>query len=222
MSIVFYSIYTLLNLALLFWGIGLWLRNHRAGTLMIAAVTFGLMYDNLILAGGNFFGSKELLYWVSLPRFVLHQLVLPWVIFASFEQVRLMGHAWAQKRAARLAAALMSGFVMLLGVLTRILPMNLQLVEMDQVTRFVDAGAKGAPIVSIVSIGFAGVMGLLLWRKNQFSWLFLSALLVFIGEGIPIEWVRRVLGSGAEVLFIISMLLLEKRIDFDRWVNRSH
>ena len=67
-----------------------------------------------------------------------------------------------------------------------------------------DEGASGPPIVSIVSIGFAGAMGLLLWIKNRWPWVFITALLVFIFEGIPIELVKRVAGSGAEVLFIMA------------------
>jgi hypothetical protein len=102
--------------------------------------------------------------------------------------------------------------VMVAGIFTRLVPMELELVEMAGVLRYVDVGAKGPPIVSIVSIGFVLVMGVLLWRKNRFPWLFLTALLVFVGEGIPVEWIRRVLGSGGEVLFMATMLVLEEKI----------
>lgn len=212
MSLVFYPLYAIVHLALLAWGITLWSHTKRASAFLIAAVAFGLMYDNLILSLGNLVGSSEFLYWLSVPRFVLHQLVLPWVIYAAFEQARRMGHAWAQGRVVRWVVGLVSFTVVLLGVLTRIVPMDLQLTEMDGVLRYVDAGAKGPPVVSIVSIGFAGGMGWLLWRKNRYAWLFLTALLVFIFEGIPSEWVRRILGSGAEVLFIVAMLALERRM----------
>ena len=37
-------------------------------------------------------------------------------------------------------------------------------------------------------------------------------MLVFIGEGVPIEWVRRGIGSGLEVLFLAVMLAT------DRWL----
>jgi hypothetical protein len=37
-------------------------------------------------------------------------------------------------------------------------------------------------------------------------------VLVFVGEGVPVEWVRRGLGSGFEVLFLAVMLAT------DRWL----
>jgi hypothetical protein len=91
--------------------------------------------------------------------------------------------------------------------------MDLQLVEMGGILRYVDEGASGPPIVSIVSIGFAGVIGLLFWRRDRWPWVFLTALLVFIGEGIPVEVVRRVLGSGAEVLFMYALVRTELWLD---------
>jgi hypothetical protein len=64
----------------------------------------------------------------------------------------------------------------------------------------------GPPLVSILSIGFVGVVGLLLWRRNGWPWEFLATVLVFLGEGIPVEWVRRGLGSALELLFLAIML----------------
>ncbi len=212
MSIVLYPFYTVLHLALLIWGALLWRRTRRISTLIIVAVTFGLVYDNLILSIGNILGAGKLLHVLSVPRFLLHQLVLPWIIYASFEQVRLAGHSWAQRNSTRWAIAL-SLLVMVLGILTRIVPMDLQLLEMDGINRYVDQGAAGPPVVSILAVGFAGVMGLLLWRENKWPWVFLTTVLVFIGEGIPVELVRRVMGSGAEVLFMLALLMTERWIE---------
>jgi hypothetical protein len=102
--------------------------------------------------------------------------------------------------------------VLVLGILTRIVPMDLQPSEMDGLSRYVDEGAAGPPVVSILAVGFAGVMGFLLWRKNKWPWLFLTTALVFIGEGIPVEAMRRVAGSGAEVLFMVTLIMTERWI----------
>jgi hypothetical protein len=213
MSVVLYSFYTILHLVLLVWGVLLWRRTRRIGTLVIAAVTFGLVYDNLILSIGRVLDEGQLLYTLSVPRFMLHQLVLPWIIYASFEQVRLAGYQWAKGATARWAAISFSSIAVVLGILTRIVPMDLQPMEMDGINRYVAEGVVGPPIVSIFAIGFAGVMGLLLWQKNGWAGVFLTAILVFIGEGIPVEMVRRTVGSGAEVLFMLAMLMIEQRFE---------
>ena len=212
MSYLLYTFYLILNVALLLWGISMWSKRRRTSALLIAAVTFGLVYDNLILALGVILKPGPLFYALSLPRFYLHQLVLPWIIWASFLQARSLGIKWTRKRWVGTAVLSLTVAVVLLGVLTRIVPMDLQIVEMGGLIRYVDEGAIGSPIVSIVSIGFAGVMGWFLWSKHQWPWVLITALLVFIGEGIPVELVRRVIGSGAEVLFIAALLQTEKLI----------
>ena len=167
MSTMLHPMYTLVNLALLVWGLLVWRRTRRFSTFVIVAVTFGLVYDNGILAIGNLLGRGRLLHGLSVPRFVLHQLMLPWVIWTAFQQVRRVGHPWAQGRTPGRLITLLCVVVVILGVLTRIVPMDLQLVQMDGVNRYVDEGTVGPPIVSIVSVGFAGVMGVFLWRKNR-------------------------------------------------------
>jgi hypothetical protein len=212
MSVIVYGLYTSLNLVLFIYGLILWQRDHRMGTFLIAVVTFGLVYDNTILMLGVVLEGGPLLYTLSLPRFYLHQLALPWIIWASYLQVRSLGHDWDQRVLVSRAVLSLTILTLLLGVLSRLVPMDLQLVEMGGLRRYMDKGASGPPIVSVVSIGFAGVMGIQLWRRNGWPWVLLSAILVFISEGFPSELIRRVIGSGAEVLFIVALLRTERFI----------
>jgi hypothetical protein len=183
--------------------------------LLIILVALGVAYDNLILSLGNTLGVGPPLLALSVPRFVLHQLILPWLIFAAYEQAKVAGHPWANHRAAGWLALASTLLVIVLGVLTRLLPMELEATVLDGVTRYVAVGTVGPPLVSILSIGFVGIVGLLLWRRNGWPWEFLASVLVFVGEGVPIEWMRRGLGSGLELLFLATMLVT------DRWLNRT-
>ena len=211
MSRYLYALYTLVNLGILVWSLVLWLRSHRVSAMIITLISFGLVYDNFILTLGSFLSGGPVLYALSLPRFALHQLVLPWLIWASFDQARRANHAWTSGKQTTGIILALCLVVVLLGVATRLLPLDLQLETMDGVTRYFNRGASGPPIVSIVSIGFAGMIGWIFWQKNGWPWLFLTAVLVFLGEGIPLEMIRRVLGSGAEVLFMTALLLTEQR-----------
>ena len=212
MSNILYPVYTAAHLALAAWGALLWRRTRRIGTLLIVLVALGVAYDNLILSLGNVLGVGPLLLGLSIPRFVLHQLILPWLIYAAYEQARVAGHQWAVHRASGWIALAATLVVVAFGVLTRVIPLELEAAVMDGVTRYVAVGTVGPPLVSILSIGFVGVVGLLLWRRNRWPWEFLATLLVLVGEGVPIEWVRRILGSGFEVLFLAVMLAT------DRWL----
>ena len=210
-----YAIYTVASLIVIAWGVAVWRHTRRAGTLLIILVALGVAYDNLILSLGNTLGVGPPLLALSVPRFVLHQLILPWLIFAAYEQAKVAGHPWANHRAAGWLALASTLLVIVLGVLTRLLPMELEATVLDGVTRYVAVGTVGPPLVSILSIGFVGIVGLLLWRRNGWPWEFLASVLVFVGEGVPIEWMRRGLGSGLELLFLATMLVT------DRWLNRT-
>jgi hypothetical protein len=212
MSTVLYAVYALASVLLVGWGFAVWRHTQRIGTFLVILVTLGVAYDSLILALGNALGAGPLLLGLSVPRFVLHQLILPWLIYAAYEQAKVAGHGWANHRASKWIMLTSVLLLIALGVLTRLVPLNLEATVMDGVTRYVAVGTVGPPLVSILSIGFVGVVGLLLWRKNGWSWEFLAALLVFVGEAIPVEWVRRSVGSGLEILLLAVMLTT------DRWL----
>jgi hypothetical protein len=211
-SIFLYFVYSIASLALAAWGVMVWRRTRRVGTLLIILVTLGVAYDNLILSLGNSLGAGPLLQGLSIPRFVLHQLVLPWLIFAGYEQARVAGHKWAQHPASKWFALVLTVVVIGLGILTRLVGLQLVPEVVDGVTRYMAVGTVGPPLVSILSIGFVGIVGIGLWIRNRWPWEALATLLVFVGEGIPIEWVRRGIGSGLEVLFLAVMLAT------DRWL----
>ena len=213
MSIYLYLLYTLAYLVLLLYGAVLWRRQHHASTLLLLLVTFGVFYDNLILTLGNWLGDGALLHALSLPRFLLHQLALPWIIYAAYDQARQAGQGWAQRPALRWGAIALSALVMVAGIATRLWTLRLEPEIMDGVLRYVAIGTAGPPIVSIVSIGLVGIGGLVFWRQNRWPWIFLAAVAVFIGESLPDESLRRAVGSALEVLFMGVLFVTQQRLD---------
>lgn len=213
MSYSLYLIYTVAYSALLLYGTRILRRQFHVSTVLLLIVTFGVFYDNLILATGNRFGEGDLLWALSVPRFVLHQLALPWIIYAGYDQARQAGQRWAQRRAAHWGAIALSALVMGAGIVTRLLGLHLEPEVMDGVLRYVAVGVVGPPIVSIVSIGLVGIAGLVFWRQNRWPWIFLAAVAVFVGESLPDESLRRAIGSALEVLFMAVLFLTQQRLD---------
>ncbi|MFZ1771775.1 MAG: hypothetical protein WAU00_21365 [Caldilinea sp.] len=213
MSYFLYALYTLLYFLLLIWGLRLWLAASRLSTALLLAVTFGVFYDNLILALGNVIGASALLWGLSLPRFLLHQLLLPWLILAMVDLARQAGHPWTQSRVAWWGGVLASALVMLAGAATRLAGLTLEPAVLDGVMRYVAVGVSGPPIVSIVSVGFAGIAGIAFWRHDAWPWITLAVLLAFFGEIIPDEAWRRAVGSAFELLLMAVLFLTQQRLD---------
>ncbi len=209
MSFFLYCLYALANLAGLVWAGRVWTRTRRAGTLILALVLCGLFYDNALVALGRFLPAGDLLAALSYPRFALHQLVLPWIIVAAFEQAQQAGLPWAQRPAAGRLAWAAAALVMVAGVLTRLLPMRLEPEVIDGLTRYVARGVAGPPLVSVLSIGWVGVVGVLLWRARGWPWTALVVAAVFIVEGLPVPGLRLVLGAGLEVVLMAVLVASE-------------
>jgi hypothetical protein len=219
-SSLLYPAYTIACLFVLGFGWRLFRGRPRAGTAIVLLVTFGVFYDNLVLAVGALLGDLvepgDALLALSVPRFVLHQLVLPWLIYAAWEMARQAGHGWAARRWARPLAVVLSAVVMAAGIATRIAGLQLEPEVVDGVLRYVAVGTAGPPIVSIVSIGFVGLTGLVFWRRNRWPWVFLAAVAVFVAEAFPDEAVRRAIGSAFEILFLAVLLVTQLRLDRER------
>ena len=213
MSQTLYFIYTLAYSVLLLYGTRLLRRHLRASTALLLLVTFGVFFDNLILAVGNRLGEGDLLWALSVPRFLLHQLALPWIIYVGYDQARQAEQGWAQLPSMRWGAIALSALVMTAGIATRLAGLHLEAEVMDGVLRYVAIGVSGPPIVSIVSIGLVGIGGLGFWRHNRWPWIFLAAVGVFAGESLPDESLRRAIGSALEVVFLAVLFITQQRLD---------
>jgi hypothetical protein len=156
---------------------------------------------------------NSLLWALSLPRFVLHQLVLPWLMLAMIDLARQAGQGWAQRRGAFWGGVILSALVMLAGVATRLAPLTLEPAVMDGVVRYVANEVNGPPLATIVSIGFTGVVGIAFWRSSGWPWIALAVALAFLGESIPDEAWRRVIGSACEVALMSVLFLTQQRVE---------
>ena len=91
---------------------------------------------------------------------------------------------------------------------------------MDGVVRYVAKEINGPPLATIVSIGFTGVVGVAFWRSSGWPWIALAVALAFLGESIPDEAWRRVIGSACEVALMGVLFLTQQRVEEGRAPNQ--
>ncbi len=212
MAVYFYSFYTLSYVGLLIYNLFIYRRTRRISTALLSLNAFGLLWENGVIAAGQWLGPGTLLQVLNMGRYCLHFSMVPLMAWPLLEQLRLAGHAWAGARSVR---ALIITFIIALifsafffgtpGLYASMQPVNL-----GGMLRYTGTSLASA-LVAIAIMAMALVTGFLLWRGNKWPWLFLSALLAFLVEGLlrNQELLSLVAGNGAEVLFQLTLLQTE-------------
>ncbi|GAB4495813.1 MAG: hypothetical protein OHK0052_04260 [Anaerolineales bacterium] len=207
-----YFIYFVSDLMLLFAGAQQYRRTRHLGTLLSLLVLTALAYDNLILFLGNFVGAGSTLHALSVPRFLLHNLLTPLLVVVAVWQARLAGLAFALRPNALRWAWGAALSLSVLGILTKFVGLQLQPETLDGLLRYTAIAPKGPPLGTLLSVLFAGIIGGFIWRKTGWFWLALTVIGVFAVEIIiGVRGARLLAGSGFEVLLMWAFLAGDNR-----------
>lgn len=151
--------------------------------LMMAALVFGLFYDALVLVLGAFLGEGKLLKVLSVPRYVLHGMLIPLMLDICAEALE------AKKGVVRAVAAV-SGILALLGAVAAF-KMKLNPLKVGRITRYVSDNALTPKWATTVMVALSIVptvilisCGAVLWKKKGKKELTLSGLLMLAGSAI--------------------------------------
>lgn len=175
----------LIQLAIAIVGTRAYLKYRSWYTLLVLIVVYGLAYDNLAIGAGAFLGAGALTQALNWPRYAIHALFTPTMMIAAFGALRRVGIQWAQGRTVHLIVCVVATALILLGSYTDILNLHLVPQTADGVLRYVNdfEFIKGPPIPAVLTIIVVLVFGGFLWREIKWPWLFIGALLMFLGAG---------------------------------------
>jgi hypothetical protein len=73
---------------------------------------------------------------------------------------------------------------------------------------------SGPPIITIVVNLFVLLIGIGIWFRLKWPWLFVGTLVSLIGNAMPSYAVGTLAGSCSELVIAISLLLTEERTQF--------
>lgn len=171
-----------------------YLKHRSWYGLIVLAIVYGLVYDNLAIAAGSFLKEGELLKAINVPRFVIHALITPMLIIYSVGMARWAGIGWAQDKMWHTILCLLSTAMIALGAYFDIIRLNLEPERYQDTLRYINVGGiKGPPIAAIVTIVVVIVIGGWLWRQTKWHWLFMGSALMFIAAAV-----------GARLIFIAN------------------
>jgi hypothetical protein len=205
----------LLEVMLVGFSIQRWRRSASVAMAVLSLVLASMAYDNTILAIGNLLGAGELLKALSLPRFLLHYILVPLFIVVGVELAYRAGAKWANT-AARSVAWVVALVLAGIEITTRFANLTLEPVTVFGVLRYSSLKSTGAPVVTIGVMIFMILIGIGLWLRLQWPWLFFGGLVALVGNAIPVSLVGTILGSLSELIIGISLLLAEQRVMYQR------
>ncbi|NET67027.1 MAG: hypothetical protein F6K63_22605 [Moorea sp. SIO1G6] len=206
----------LVEWVLLAWAIRLWRRSTSLAMIVLPIVLASISYDNLVLAMGSLIGEGDLLKSLSMVRFLLHFLVVPLFIVIAVELAHRAGAVWANTIIVRVLS-----WVLALGlggfeVATQFVGLELVPVTFAGTLRYTVAEVSAPPIVTILVNLFVLLIGIGIWVRLKWPWLFVGTLVALIGNAVPISRVGTLVGSASEFVMALSLLLTERRTQFVR------
>ncbi|GJM42370.1 MAG: hypothetical protein DHS20C20_26520 [Ardenticatenaceae bacterium] len=211
MAELIYILYTIGQAALLWWGVRLWRVNGRFTLFLLLLPILGLVYDNGVIALGRFIGEGELLRALNQGRFLLHVLVTPMLIAAAVGLAAQARVQWAGKRISQALFGILSVGLIGLGF-SEYARFVYEPAWFGNTLRYVDTAVAGPPIPSIVTIIVIIILGVFVWRKSAWPWMCIGGVIMFVGSAIPPSLVGPIVGSGAEVVLMGSLLATARQV----------
>jgi hypothetical protein len=211
MTAILYPLYAVAQAALLAWGVRLWPRSRSLALGLLLLVGAALVYDNLIIAIGRLLGEGSLLHALNWPRFLFHALLTPLLLVTAVYQAGRGGISWAAGRVGQIAAWVVALGLILFGIIHDLVGLSLSPTLYGGTLRYA-AESSGPPIPAIITIVIIMVVGIFVWRQLRWPWMFVGALVMFIGAAVPPSIVGPAVGSGVEIALLAGLLATEQRL----------
>jgi len=206
---------TAMEWVLLGGGIRLWRQSPSLAMIVLPLLLASLSYDNFILAIGNLIGEGELLKSLSMVRFLLHDLVVPLFIVIGVELAYRAGAAWTTTVVRVLSWVIAFGLAGI-DVTTKYIELELVPTYFAGILRYTAANVSGPPIITIIVNLFMLVIGIGIWIRLKWSWLFVGTLIALLANAIPSSILGTLPGSASELGMALSLLLTEQQVQIVR------
>jgi hypothetical protein len=199
------------ELLLVSWSVRLWLQSHSVAMIVLPIILLGISYDNWLLAAGTLIGEGDLLQFLSKIRFLVHHLVVPFLIVVGVELAHRTQAAWANNFT-RSLSWIISLSLGIFDIFNRYIGVDLEPISFAGVLRYTASPIKGVPIIAIVVTLFVLLIGIGIWIRSEYKWfwLFIGTLVAFVGNALPLSQVGTLPGSLSEFFMTLTLLLTEE------------
>ncbi len=183
---------------------------------LLRILSIGVLVDNATLFLSPQLLGTDLYVLLNRLRFAAHGLILPLLTIFGLSVLKDSGIKLASNKLFIAVCALVTLGSLYFGIQHDILHVQLgEKVGMGY-TRLADVGGSLPPIGTIVTNLLVIVMGIILWRKAGWKWMFFGGLSIFVlNAATGAKEYGFLVGNGAEVIFLLSLYMTE------RWVTNK-
>lgn len=209
-----YGLYSLIYLFLFLWGLKLSIKYGFFSWLnVLLLVTFGLVYDNLVLAMGSVIGKGSFLDGLNEMRYWFHAFFTPLLILFSWAAIRKTRIDWLKGQAGFVLAGVFTLAMIIAELIQNTLGLKLESAQKYGVLSYESAGSQGPPIM-IIGVTVALLLaGIILWKKLKWKWMAFGVILMGIGSAVPIPLESDAATNGFELILLISLWATKAFID---------
>jgi hypothetical protein len=201
-----YGLYSLIYLFLFSWGLKLSIKYGFFSWLnVLLLVTFGLVYDNLVLAMGSIIGKGSFLEALNVMRYWFHAFLTPLLIIFSWASIRKSDIRWLKGRIGLLLAGIYTLAMIFAELIQNTIGLKLKAAQKYGVLSYDSAGSHGPPFMIIgvtVALLFAGII---LWKRLKWKWMTIGVILMGIGSAVPVTLESDAITNGFELILLISL-----------------
>ena len=208
MDTTFYFLYAVGYVWLLLRGLTS-LQRDKIGSLtsITYLIIIGLALDNVVAASGRFIGEGSLLLHLNLICYWLHAFLTPTLVMFSLGVLRFAGVKGMQSKPALYGAILLTGALIGLEVATVTWGMELKPKMESGVLRYVPADSSGGSGIMVMLVTVVLVVaGAILWKKTQWSWMFVGSAAMAVGSLVPIPAHRSTVMNGLEFVLLTTLV----------------
>jgi hypothetical protein len=216
-----YLLIAVIDFAVLVWAFRLY-KLYPSTALWLASVPLGLMwFDNLTIGLGSTLGEGQLLLGMNTVRFLAHYIFLPFTIIAVGSMARQAGFKWAQPTWVIAGFCVLATYFMVYDLWlfynstfypscfadTLRYTTHISAWTVCTPDDVVGTGQKIPPVPAITLSNMLMLLGIFLWWKFGYKWLFLGALFATGFFAVPFSLTGGIVGNVGEPIISVVILM---------------
>jgi lipoprotein signal peptidase len=202
-----FSFFSIAYIGILVIGVICFRTYKLKSVVFLLPVVVGLIYDNGIIAIGQFIGEGLRLERLNLARFWIHAFFTPLLVLFSWKTLEQGEVLWVKKPLSKFSAYALTLSLVLFELFTEVLGLHLVANMENGVLSYSSVEpSTGPPLMVLVVSLVLLVASIIIWRKQKWKWFFAGSLAMIIGSAVSLPIDSGAITNFFELGLITSLL----------------